>query len=126
MLITSDPDNPTDIVAGNQHWGHTTSRDLYTWENQPIAIYPGAEGEGIFTGSSVIDVNNTSGFFPNQTNGVVAFYTLHTSEEETQDVRPDTSTRPRDALAENGTTDSVFHRWRLHFHQICQQSRHFN
>ncbi|KAL8839709.1 MAG: hypothetical protein Q9176_004316 [Flavoplaca citrina] len=78
--------NPTDIVAGNQHWGHATSRDLYTWENQPIAIYPGAEGEGIFTGSSVIDVNNTSGFFPNQTNGVVAFYTLHTSEEETQDI----------------------------------------
>ncbi|KAL8905536.1 MAG: hypothetical protein Q9171_006632 [Xanthocarpia ochracea] len=79
--------NPTDIVAGNQHWGHATSRDLYTWVNQPIAIYPsGAEGEGIFSGSSVIDVNNTSGFFPNQTNGVVAFYTLHTTEEETQDI----------------------------------------
>ncbi|KAL8784224.1 MAG: hypothetical protein Q9213_004116 [Squamulea squamosa] len=78
--------NPTDIVAGNQHWGHATSRDLYTWENQPIAIYPGAEGEGIFSGSSVIDVNNTSGFFPNQTNGVVAFYTLNTAEEESQEV----------------------------------------
>ncbi|KAL8898325.1 MAG: hypothetical protein Q9207_006760 [Kuettlingeria erythrocarpa] len=79
-------DNPTDIVAGNQHWGHTTSRDLYHWQNQPIAIYPGAEGEGIFSGSAVIDVNNTSGFFPNQTNGVVALYTLHTPTEETQDV----------------------------------------
>ncbi|KAL8694198.1 MAG: hypothetical protein Q9224_003615 [Gallowayella concinna] len=78
--------NPTDIVAGNQHWGHATSRDLYTWENQPIAIYPGAEGEGIFSGSSVIDVNNTSGFFPNQTNGVVAIYTLNTAEEETQEI----------------------------------------
>ena len=91
MKILSDPfmpDNPTDIVAGNQHWGHATSRDLYHWENQPIAIYPGAEGEGIFSGSSVIDVNNTSGFFPNQTNGVVAFYTLNTAEEETQEVRP--------------------------------------
>lgn len=81
------PDNPTDTVAGNQHWGHATSRDLYHWENQPIAIYPGAQGEGIFSGSSVIDVNNTSGFFPNQTNGVVAIYTLHTEEEETQEVR---------------------------------------
>ncbi|KAL8806694.1 MAG: hypothetical protein Q9182_001222, partial [Xanthomendoza sp. 2 TL-2023] len=78
--------NPTGIVAGNQHWGHATSRNLYTWENQPIAIYPGAEGEGIFSGSSVIDVNNTSGFFPNQTNGVVAFYTLNTAEEETQEI----------------------------------------
>ncbi|KAL8657215.1 MAG: hypothetical protein Q9226_002132 [Calogaya cf. arnoldii] len=78
--------NPTDTVAGNQHWGHATSRDLYTWQNQPIAIYPGAEGEAIFSGSSVIDVNNTSGFFPNQTNGVVAFYTLNTAEEQTQDI----------------------------------------
>ncbi|KAL9604775.1 MAG: hypothetical protein Q9219_000223 [cf. Caloplaca sp. 3 TL-2023] len=78
--------NPTDTVAGNQHWGHATSRDLYRWENQPIAIFPGAEGEGIFSGSSVIDVNNTSGFFPNQTNGVVAFYTLNTDEEETQEI----------------------------------------
>ncbi|KAI4173039.1 MAG: hypothetical protein LQ343_003149 [Gyalolechia ehrenbergii] len=78
--------NPTDTVAGNQHWGHATSRDLYHWENQPIAIYPGAQGEGIFSGSSVIDVNNTSGFFPNQTNGVVAIYTLHTEEEETQEI----------------------------------------
>lgn len=33
-----------------------------------------------------MDVNNTSGFFPNQTNGVVAMYTLHTDEEETQDI----------------------------------------
>lgn len=67
--------NPTDIIAGNQHWGHATSQDLYHWTNQPIAIYPGAAGEGIFSGSAVIDVNNTSGFFPNQTNGVVAMYT---------------------------------------------------
>lgn len=78
--------NPTDIVAGDQHWGHATSRDLYTWVNQKIAIYPGAEGEGIFSGSAVIDVNNTSGFFPSQTNGVVAMYTLNTAQEETQDI----------------------------------------
>jgi beta-fructofuranosidase len=78
-------DNPTDIVAGNQHWGHTTSEDLYHWENQPIAIAPNP-GEGIFSGSIVVDVNNTSGFFPNQTDGVVAIYTLHTDAEEVQDI----------------------------------------
>lgn len=73
-------------MAGNQHWGHATSKDLYHWENQPIAIYPGAEGEGIFSGSAVVDVNNTSGFFPNQTDGVVAMYTLNTAKEETQEI----------------------------------------
>lgn len=70
-------DNPTDIVAGNQHWGHATSRDLYHWKNQPIAISPDIAGDGIFSGSAVVDVNNTSGFFPNQKNGVVAMYTLN-------------------------------------------------
>ncbi|KAL6715908.1 Invertase [Lecanora helva] len=78
--------NPTGLVAGNQHWGHATSKDLYHWENQPIAIFPGAEGEGIFSGSAVIDVNNTSDFFPNQTNGVVAMYTLNTMKEQTQEI----------------------------------------
>ena len=65
---------------------HATSQDLYRWQNQPIAIYPGAAGEGIFSGSAVVDVNNTSGFFPNQTDGVVAFYTLNTATEQTQDL----------------------------------------
>ncbi|MCJ1257247.1 hypothetical protein MMC24_005072, partial [Lignoscripta atroalba] len=78
--------NPNATVAGNQHWGHATTNDLYHWTNQPIALYPGAPGEGIFSGSAVIDVNNTSGFFPDQTNGVVAIYTLNTPDEETQNI----------------------------------------
>jgi beta-fructofuranosidase len=79
------PDNPTDTVAGNQHWGHATSQDLYHWENQQIAIYA-TEDSQIFSGSVVIDVNNTSGFFPNQTNGVVAIYTLNTVALQVQDI----------------------------------------
>lgn len=80
-----DPDNPTATVAGNQHWGHATSRDLYTWENQKIAIFAQPEAQ-IFSGSIVIDVNNTSGFFPNQKNGVVAIYTLNTAASQTQEI----------------------------------------
>jgi beta-fructofuranosidase len=79
-------DNPTAAVAGNQHWGHATSEDLYSWINQPIALFPGSPTEGIFSGSAVVDANNTSGFFPNQTNGVVAIYTLNTPERQTQDI----------------------------------------
>ncbi|KAE9986614.1 hypothetical protein EG328_005223 [Venturia inaequalis] len=66
----------TALVAGNQHWGHATSKDLYHWVNQPIALFPPNNYTYIFSGSAVVDVNNTSGFFPNQTNGVVAIYTL--------------------------------------------------
>ncbi|KAG9193636.1 beta-fructofuranosidase [Alternaria panax] len=78
--------NPTANIAGNQHWGHATSDDLYTWTNQPIAIFPGGPTEGVFSGSAVIDSNNTSGFFPNQTNGVVAIYTINVPENQTQHI----------------------------------------
>lgn len=63
-------DDATGIVAGNQHWGHATSQDLYHWINQPIALFPPNNYTYVFSGSAVVDVNNTSGFFPNQTNGV--------------------------------------------------------
>ncbi|KAJ4397818.1 Invertase [Gnomoniopsis smithogilvyi] len=68
--------NPTGLVAGNQHWGHATSRDLYHWENQQIALFPPEETVYVYSGSAVVDVNNTSGFFPGQDNGVVAITTL--------------------------------------------------
>lgn len=32
--------NPLTPVAGNQHWGHATSEDLYHWTNQKIALWP--------------------------------------------------------------------------------------
>ncbi|QDS74267.1 hypothetical protein FKW77_003232 [Venturia effusa] len=68
--------NALGLVAGNQHWGHATSKDLYHWVNQPIALFPPNNFTYVFSGSAVVDVDNTSGFFPNQTNGVVAIYTL--------------------------------------------------
>ncbi|KAI0628209.1 glycosyl hydrolase [Trametes polyzona] len=78
--------NPTANVAGNQHWGHATSRDLYHWINQPIAIFPPSNDSQIFSGSAVVDVNNTSGFFPGQDNGVVAIYTLNTPTAQVQEI----------------------------------------
>lgn len=66
--------NPTGVAAGNQHWGHATSKDLYHWVNQPIALFPPKKNQYIFSGSAVTDPNNTSGFFPHQKNGVVAIY----------------------------------------------------
>jgi len=59
---------------------------MYTWTNQQIALFPGGPTEGVFSGSIVVDHNNTSGFFPNQNNGVVAIYTINTPEKQTQDI----------------------------------------
>ncbi|BGP26631.1 Invertase [Rhodotorula toruloides] len=81
--------NPTDVVAGNQHWGHATSNDLYHWVNQPIALFPPNSTAGVFSGSAVLDPNNTSGFFPNNNAsnpGVVAIYTMNTPEKQTQEI----------------------------------------
>ena len=79
-------DNPTGLTGGNQHWGHATSQDLYHWVDQPIAISPPDPNSLIWSGSAVIDVNNTSGFFPNQTNGVIAMYTLDTPSAQVQEI----------------------------------------
>ncbi|ROW04764.1 hypothetical protein VMCG_04731 [Cytospora schulzeri] len=68
--------NPVQDFAGNQHWGHATSQDLYHWENQQIALFPPEETVYVFSGSVVVDVENTSGFFPNKDNGVVGIFTL--------------------------------------------------
>lgn len=76
--LTHPKDNPTGNVAGNQHWGHATSPDLYHWTNQPIALFALNSSSYVFSGSIVVDRNNTSGFFPAQSNGVVAIFTIAT------------------------------------------------
>ncbi|EQL00125.1 beta-fructofuranosidase [Ophiocordyceps sinensis CO18] len=76
--------NPTGLRAGNQHWGHATSRDLYHWVNQPIALSPPRQDVLVYSGSAVVDRNNTSGFFPDQDNGVVAIYTLAAPDIQSQ------------------------------------------
>ena len=37
-----------------QHWGHAVSDDLVTWEDLPLAIYPGIE-EACYSGSTVVE-----------------------------------------------------------------------
>ncbi|KAI4785491.1 hypothetical protein E4T44_14108, partial [Aureobasidium sp. EXF-8845] len=78
--------NPTADVAGNQHWGHATTTDGFTFENQPIALFPPNNETFVFSGSAVVDVNNTSGYFPGQDNGVVAIYTLSNSTSQNQNI----------------------------------------
>ena len=59
------------IFTPNMHWGHATSTDLLNWTNYGIAIYPDELG-AIWSGSAVVDVNNTAGFGKN---AIICIYT---------------------------------------------------
>jgi len=70
---------PDDIVWGPMHWGHAVSKDLVHWEHKPIALYPDEHGY-IFSGSAVVDTENTSGFGTEETPALVAIFTYHNAE----------------------------------------------
>jgi fructan beta-fructosidase len=72
---------PNDTVWGPMHWGHAVSRDLIHWENLPIALYPDKLGY-IFSGSAVVDRQNTSGFGTKNKPPMVAMFTYHLMEGE--------------------------------------------
>lgn len=63
--------NPYGSKWQNMTWGHSSSKDLVTWEHHPVAIEANGLGT-VFSGSSVVDVKNTAGFGEN---AVVALYT---------------------------------------------------
>jgi len=67
---------PDDNVWGPMHWGHATSKDMITWEEQEIALFPDEKGY-IFSGSAVVDKDNTSGFGEDGKTPVVAIFTYH-------------------------------------------------
>lgn len=74
---------PDATVWGPMHWGHAVSRDLMHWEHLPIALYPDSLGY-IFSGSVVVDENNTAGFAPpgSTEKALVAIFTYHNMEFE--------------------------------------------
>lgn len=72
--------NPGGNTWGAMSWGHATSNDLTHWKQQPVALqargYPGEITEMFFSGSTVVDTQNTSGF---GSNGKVPFVAMYTS-----------------------------------------------
>ena len=67
---------PGGTVWGPMHWGHAVSKDMIHWKQLPIALYPDSLGY-IFSGSAVVDSNNTSGFGKKGKIPLVAIFTHH-------------------------------------------------
>ncbi|MEJ7769908.1 MAG: glycoside hydrolase family 32 protein [Chitinophagaceae bacterium] len=74
---------PDSTVWGPMHWGHATSKDLVTWVHQPIALFPDSLGY-IFSGSAVVDSNNTSGLGQDGKIPIVAIFTHHDPKGQKQ------------------------------------------
>ncbi|PYZ99231.1 hypothetical protein CR205_10420 [Alteribacter lacisalsi] len=64
---------PGGLQWGPMHWGHAVSTDLLHWKHLPVALEPDELGM-IFSGSAVVDWNDSTGFF-NGRHGLVAIYT---------------------------------------------------
>ena len=63
--------NPQSNEWGNMSWGHATSTDLIHWTEQDVALTRDELGD-VFSGSAVMDKDNTAGF---GANAMVAIYT---------------------------------------------------
>ena len=72
--------NPQGNQWGNMSWGHATSADLMHWKEQPVALTRDELG-AVFSGSCVVDKNNTAGF------GANAIVAIYTSAGETGEVQ---------------------------------------
>lgn len=66
--------NPKGTDWGNMTWGHAVSPDMTHWEQLPHALLPDNQGT-MFSGSAVVDENNTAGFQQGKEKTLVALYT---------------------------------------------------
>ncbi len=74
--------NPFGQKWGHMSWGHAVSKDLLYWEHLPIALYEeknasDADTTMIFSGSAIIDRDNSAGLCDGRGDCMVAFYTGH-------------------------------------------------
>lgn len=68
--------NPYGTKWGHMSWGHAVSTDLIKWEHLPVALEE-ENGVMIFSGSVVVDWNNSSGFGSESKPAIVAIYTSY-------------------------------------------------
>ncbi|MDX3520164.1 GH32 C-terminal domain-containing protein [Streptomyces scabiei] len=68
--------NPSGNGWGDMSWGHAVSKDLVHWEELPLALSHD-DKEMVFSGSAIVDENNTTGFGTKKNPPMVAIYTRH-------------------------------------------------
>lgn len=78
--------NPHGSDWGNMSWGHATSTDLFTWVEHPVALLFEDDVQ-IYSGSIVVDHDNSSGFGIVGVPPLVAMYTsAHLDGKQTQSI----------------------------------------
>ncbi|AYN38612.1 glycoside hydrolase family 32 protein [Streptomyces dangxiongensis] len=68
--------NPNGNSWGDMSWGHAVSKDLVHWKQLPLALSYD-DNEMVFSGSAVVDWNNTTGFGTKKNPPMVAIYTSY-------------------------------------------------
>ncbi|KOV57011.1 glycosyl hydrolase family 32 [Streptomyces sp. NRRL WC-3618] len=71
--------NPNGDSWGDMSWGHAVSKDLVHWQQLPLALSHD-DKEMVFSGSAVVDRNNTTGFGTKKNPPMVAIYTSHAKD----------------------------------------------
>jgi len=77
--------NPYGDQWGHMSWSHVVSSDLIHWRSLPLALAE-EKGVAIFTGSTVLDAQNSSGFGKGGKPPLVAIYTGDSGNLETQNL----------------------------------------
>jgi sucrose-6-phosphate hydrolase SacC (GH32 family) len=70
---------PYSLQGDAKHWGHATSHDLIHWKHWPIMLDPGGNVPAdAWSGSTVVDTNDTSGLRTGANPVMVTLYTATT------------------------------------------------